>query len=246
MPLLGDGDDTPPSLVDSCDDEAIDGLVPEATAVALVPEGLGGRMVGVPALPLTPPPPRCLGGGMGDTASAPVPAAADPDDVLVLLLVGPLFASNLGGRTGVTTASVIASMGARIHVATSLQSGLWLAEDDAAALLLELLVLVLVEVVVAAAGAGSGAASRMASSLLIILLGPTLISKRETSTSSLPSRVKAASAKALSVKVTGGDSSILLLLGMPKGLELDAPLPAERRPTSARKDRWMGGVTSKL
>ena len=169
---------------------------------------------------------------MGDTASAPVPAAADPDDVLVLLLVGPLFASNLGGRTGVTTASVIASMGARIHVATSLQSGLWLAEDDAAALLLELLVLV--EVVVAAAGAGSGAPSRMASSLLIIL-GPTLISKRETSTSSLPSRVKAASAKALSVKVTGGDSSIFLLPVMPKGLELDAPLPAERRPASARK-----------
>jgi len=202
-------------------------------------------MVGVPALPLAPPPPRCLGGGIGDTASAPVPAAVDPEDVLVLLLVGPLVASNLGGRTGVTTASVIASMGARIHVATSLQSGLRLAEDDAAALVLELLVLV--EVVVAAAGAGSGAASRTASSLLVdLVLGPTLISKRETSTSSLPSRVKAASAKALSVKVTGGDSSILVLLGMPKGLELDAPLPAERRPASARKDRWMGGVTSKL
>ena len=199
-------------------------------------------MVGVPALPLAPPPPpRCLGGGMGDTVSAPVPAAVSPDDVLVLVLVGPPVASNLGGRTGVTTASVIASMGARIHVATSLQSGLWLAEDDAAALLLELLVVV----EVATAAGGSGAPSRTASSLLVVL-GPMLISKRETSMSSLPSRVKAASAKAFSVKVTGGDSSILLLLVTPKGSELDAPLPAERRPASARKDRWMGGVTSKL
>lgn len=197
-------------------------------------------MVGVPALPLAPPPPRCLGGGRGDVVPAPVPAPAGPDDVLVLLLVGPLVASNLGGRTGVTTASVIASMGARIHVATSLQSGLWLAEDDAA-----VLPLVLVEIVVVVAAAGSGAPSRMASSLLVIL-GPMLISKRETSTSSLPSRVKAASAKAFSVNVTGGDSSMLLLLVIPKGLELDAPLPADRRPASARKDRWMGGVTSKL
>ena len=177
---------------------------------------------------------------MGDTVSAPVPAAVSPDDVLVLVLVGPPVASNLGGRTGVTTASVIASMGARIHVATSLQSGLRLAEDDAAALLLELLV-----VEVATAAGGSGAPSRTASSLLVVL-GPMLISKRETSMSSLPSRVKAASAKAFSVKVTGGDSSILLLLVTPKGSELDAPLPAERRPASAMKDRWMGGVTSKL
>ena len=198
-------------------------------------------MVGVPALPLAPPPLRCLGGGRGDVVPAPVPAVVGPNDVLVPLLVGPLVASNLGGRTGVTTASVIASMGARIHVATSLQSGLWLAEDDAAVLLLVLVVVVVVVV----AAAGSGGPSRMASSLLVIL-GPMLISKRETSTSSLPSRVKAASAKAFSVKVTGGDSSILLLLVMPKGSELDAPLPAERRPASARKDRWMGGVTSKL
>ena len=200
-------------------------------------------MVGVPALPLAPPPLRCLGGGRGDVVPAPVPAVVEPDDVLVPLLVGPLVASNLGGRTGVTTASVIASMGARIHVATSLQSGLWLAEDDAAVLLL---VLVVVVVVVVVAAAGSGGPSRMASSLLVIP-GPMLISKRETSTSSLPSRVKAASAKAFSVKVTGGDSSmLLLLLVMPKGLEWDAPLPDERGPASARKDRWMGGVTSKL
>jgi hypothetical protein len=135
VPLIGDDDDTPPSLAgcDDVNDEDVDGPAPDAAAAPLVPEGLGGRMVGVPALPPVALTPRCLGGGRGDVVPIPVTAAANPD-LLVLALVVPLAASNLGGRTGVTTASVIASMGARIHVAKSLQSGRLLAEDDAAVL----------------------------------------------------------------------------------------------------------------
>lgn len=76
-----------------------------------------------------------------------------------------------------------------------------------------------------------------------------LISKRDTSTSSPPSTVNVASAKACSVNKTGGDSSMEGLT--PKGSALGAPpFPAgrtcTRRSASARKVRWMGGVTSKL
>mmetsp|Transcript_1078 Transcript_1078/g.3037 ORF Transcript_1078/g.3037 Transcript_1078/m.3037 type:complete len:205 (+) Transcript_1078:529-1143(+) len=204
-------------------------------------------MVGVPVLLPLAPPPRCLGGS-GDAVPAPVSSAAAPVDALVVVLVGPLAASNLGGRTGVTTASVMASMGARIHVVTSLQSGLLLAEEEAATLEL-----------VPAEEVGAGAPSRGASSscpprsldlalAILAVLGPAMvISKRDTSTSSLPSTVNAASAKAFSVKVTGGDSSMLVV--MPKGSALGAPpllAGRTRRSASARKVRWMGGVTSKL
>lgn len=108
-------------------------------------------MVGVLALLSLAAPPRCLE-RRGDAVT--VSLAVTPGGALVVALVGPLAASNLGGRTGVTTASVMASMGARIHVVTSLQSGLLLAEEEAVAL----------ELAPAEAG-GSGAASRGASSL---------------------------------------------------------------------------------
>lgn len=203
-------------------------------------------MVGVLALLSLAAPPRCLE-GRGDAVPVPVSLAVTPGGALVVALVGPLATSNLGGRTGVTTASVMASIGARIHVVTSLQSGLLLAEEEAVAL----------ELAPAEAG-GSGAASRGASlalgllAALLAVLGPAmvgLISKRDTSTSSLPSTVNVVSAKACSVNMTGGDSSMEGLT--PKGSALGAPpFPAgrtcTRRSASARKVRWMGGVTSKL
>jgi len=134
-------------------DPDVIGLAPGAAAAAIL--GLGGRMVGVLALLSLAAPPRCLE-GRGDAALVPVSLAVTPGGALVVALAGPLAASNLGGRTGVTTASVMASMGARIHVVTSLQSGLLLAEEEEEALALEL---------APAEAGGSGAASRGASSL---------------------------------------------------------------------------------
>jgi len=206
-PLLLEEDEVAPDPFCSSDEldefSFIETVAGDVVPTALTPDGLGGRMVGVPPLL----PAGRLGGRDVEeamaTAAATSPAeelCSDADMVLpsieVLLWLAAL-PSNLGGRTGVMTASVMASIGARIHVAMSLQSGL--ADDVPCTRPPSYEADVLVE---GLTGGGAvvceeGALSRGASSLalaLIIVLRLVVTSNLDTSTSSRPSRVNAASA----------------------------------------------------